>query len=458
MLPFRHITLSLTTIYFLVQVFTFNGAIGSIQLSEHIGSYEALAYSRNTLRERHFRTRRSVYDKVIIQNITAFNREFRLRLHPDTETFHPKATVLFNGTEAPLDTSHLFRGTVEDHPGSRVIGAITDGVFHGRIILSPSDVYYVEKKEHYKDNKDLSDNEMAHSVIYHDSSVDVEKFYREKREAEGHQSCGNSKASVYQWMDKVKRSVVQETSFTHTAGDNPYLRMKRENNFYSHARTKRATNFNTICNLFLQGDPQLWAYFDGLFSGEATDEQIREEISALFHQHVTSVHDIYFRTSFRQYGSSTYYRNYGFRVDRVQISKKCDCSTGECQTNPFCSTNIDASNLLNLHSDKNHNGYCLAYLFTYRDFDGGTLGLAWVAEPTKVGGICSTYTSVRDGDITGTRSLNTGIITLNNYRKRVPPRVSYLTFAHEIGHNFGSKVSQSARWLMITAFCTSALL
>jgi len=32
-------------------------------------------------------------------------------------------------------------------------------------------------------------------------------------------------------------------------------------------------------------------------------------------------------------------------------------------------------------SFRKHDGYCLAYLFTYRDFEGGTLGLAWVAEP-----------------------------------------------------------------------------
>lgn len=60
------------------------------------------------------------------------------------------------------------------------------------------------------------------------------------------------------------------------------------------------------------------------------------------------------------------------------------------------------------------------------------------------GGICEkykTYTETIAGLYQSTkRSLNTGIITFVNYNTRVPPKVSQLTLAHEIGHNFGSPV------------------
>lgn len=54
------------------------------------------------------------------------------------------------------------------------------------------------------------------------------------------------------------------------------------------------------------------------------------------------------------------------------------------------------------------------------------------------GGICEKSKLYSDGK---KKSLNTGIITVQNYGSHVPPKVSHITFAHEVGHNFGSPVS-----------------
>lgn len=81
------------------------------------------------------------------------------------------------------------------------------------------------------------------------------------------------------------------------------------------------------------------------------------------------------------------------QVQRIKIDNDDACSAHyNGEPNQFCMENIDVSNFLNLHSLGNHEIFCLAYVFTYRDFTGGTLGLAWVASASGAsGGICEKY-------------------------------------------------------------------
>ena len=53
--------------------------------------------------------------------------------------------------------------------------------------------------------------------------------------------------------------------------------------------------------------------------------------------------------------------------------------------------NPDASDLLTAFNFGRWRGYCLAHLFTYRDFQSGLLGLANIASPMQgqTGGVCS---------------------------------------------------------------------
>ena len=43
---------------------------------------------------------------------------------------------------------------------------------------------------------------------------------------------------------------------------------------------------------------------------------------------------------------------------------------------------------LELFSEDDYDAFCLAYMFTYRDFEGGTLGLAWTGDLKNAGGVC----------------------------------------------------------------------
>lgn len=92
-------------------------------------------------------------------------------------------------------------------------------------------------------------------------------------------------------------------------------------------------------------------------------------------------------------------------------------------------------------SEINHDAYCLALLFTYRDFSDGALGLAWVAEPEldMPGGICSKKVLLKDEQ--KALSFNAALATLLNYGVRIPRKASVITVMHELGHSFGSVVS-----------------
>ena len=97
-------------------------------------------------------------------------------------------------------------------------------------------------------------------------------------------------------------------------------------------------------------------------------------------------------------------------------------------------------------SEIDHDDYCLALLFTNRDFPGGALGLAWIADSDHMsyGGICSTRMFFDEKE--EAMHLNTAVVTLLNYGARVPRKASVITVAHELGHGFGSEVNMNSNF------------
>ena len=103
-----------------------------------------------------------------------------------------------------------------------------------------------------------------------------------------------------------------------------------------------------------------------------------------------------------------------FQVKRVKIDESSN------ENDPFRSKNIGVEKFLEKASLGNFDDYCLAYVFTKRDFQNGVLGLAWVAQPEgNSGGICEKNKKYTDGI---SKSLNTGIITIENYNSIVPEK------------------------------------
>ncbi|XP_064595788.1 disintegrin and metalloproteinase domain-containing protein 10-like [Liolophura sinensis] len=182
-------------------------------------------------------------------------------------------------------------------------------------------------------------------------------------------------------------------------------------------RKKRAVSMNdkTICELYLQADHLFYQHFS------SNTETVIEQLT----QHVQAVNAIYKNIDFDQDGKPD---EIGFIIKKIKIHTDPDVEGYRYKGN------YGVEKFLELVSEENYDFVCLSYMFTHRDFEGGTLGLAWTADLHNAGGICDKYNAYQ-----GTmKSLNTGIVTVLNFGQFVPPTVSHVTLAHELGHNMGS--------------------
>ncbi|KAJ8341722.1 hypothetical protein SKAU_G00340130 [Synaphobranchus kaupii] len=156
------------------------------------------------------------------------------------------------------------------------------------------------------------------------------------------------------------------------------------------------------------------------------------------------VDDIYRNTSW-----DDEYKGYGVQIQQIIINKEftpvpAGGAHFNMQGSPTYGKEVwDVKRLLEQFSSDiadNASTVCLAHLFTYQDFDEGTLGLAYVA-PSKahsMGGLCPKV-YYPPGSPKKPSYLNTGLTSTRNYGKTILTKEADLVTTHELGHNFGAE-------------------
>ncbi len=276
-------------------------------------------------------------------------------------------------------------------PHSSVKGHLVNGVFDG-IITSQGVEYHVEAADKFFESPSF------HSLMYRAHDVTSPSG-----------GCG-AKGKL---MEKLSR--IQSTA--RPTRDKPGR--------YGNDRHTRAStaNGNRFCQMLIAADH---LFVDNIGGGSAS-AAMAEMVTIL-----TQVQEIFRTTDFDNDGTAD-----GIipLIARVEILNRNDPSYN------FGTPTIAVNEYLDRWSQINHEEFCLALLFTYRDFANGVLGLAWVAQATggNSGGICEDRVTLN----VGPRFLNTAIVTMQNFGRRQPRSVTVITTAHELGHNFGSPVSST---------------
>ncbi|XP_076847784.1 disintegrin and metalloproteinase domain-containing protein 10 [Brachyhypopomus gauderio] len=355
---------------------TGDSAEDSGAIRQFIKYHEWLHYDKNTLQLQHIRARRYTEpQKQVVQlDFKAFQRVFHLRLKQDIDGFADDLKVFFGNESWTGDLSHIYSGVLEDESGSSCQGSILDGLFEGSIKTS-NGTFYVEALQRY-----TAEQMDHHSIIYHEDDVD-EALLGAGRAA----FCGTD--ALHSLIGALRQDV-------------PVSRSKRT-----------VDQSKTSCLLHLHVDHLFYGKFGSIEAVVAQVASYMKVINNLYHKEGFDGIDLI-----------------DFKVKSMTIISEAD------PDDPLQETYIGPEKLLSIFSEMNWGNYCLSYLLTNRDFSG-VLGLAWEGKTDDWGGICSKHMYLKDGR---SSSLNTGLVTLKNFGRYLPPKFVQLTFAHELGHSLGA--------------------
>uniref|UniRef100_A0A671KFS9 ADAM metallopeptidase domain 17a n=1 Tax=Sinocyclocheilus anshuiensis TaxID=1608454 RepID=A0A671KFS9_9TELE len=331
-------------------------------------------------------------------SFTALQRHFKLYLTTNTDLFTDNFKAVFldkNGKEDQFDIQlqNYYKGHVVGEEHSRVQAHIDGEEFSAHILTEEAE-YNVEPLWRFTESP--SDGRL---LVYR--SEDIKNI----SQLSSPKVCGYVNADAQELLPEEARAAGQteqeeerRSAHDHKKNTCPLL-LVADHRFYKHmGRGEESTTLNYLIEL------------------------------------IDRVDDIYRNTSWDED-----FKGYGVQIQQIIINKEpTKVAQGEIHYNmdgsPLGRKDgvWDVKKLLEQFSydiADNASTVCLAHLFTYQDFDDGTLGLAYVA-PSKqgLGGLCPKRKDLFNCD--HRQHDKTDILSFQE---------ADLVTTHELGHNFGAE-------------------
>ncbi|XP_065302816.1 disintegrin and metalloproteinase domain-containing protein 10-like isoform X3 [Dermacentor albipictus] len=414
------------------------------ELGPFLRNYELLSYPGSQLdatssSHRVKRSTKAPADTLHV-HFKAQGRDFHLVLRRDFSAFADNFVMRTSSGPVDADLSHIYSGYLDGDAGSHVFGSVIGGVFEGRITASDGRVFYAEPAWKYAGQ--LPANSTGHTVFYTASDV------RLPPQLAAHGGCGLDRLQSHlaaQGIDLRARTTQRSRSAStrHWRRSGSHRRVRRSLDYaepppgtyeprnrsgQNRSGQSRSDENRRVCHMQIVVDHVLYEFF----ADNVDDKTARERITALVSSHITSTNIIYSTTDFEGIIGLR------FVLQDLRINDTATCEDYMAHRNPFCRNDLDATLMLHLFSHIDHDDFCLSYVWTNRDLGEGTLGLAYIALPNEPGGACEKFRTVTTRWGRKRLALNTGAITFLLHGGSVVPAVSEVTFAHEIGHSYGS--------------------
>ncbi|XP_068582425.1 disintegrin and metalloproteinase domain-containing protein 17a isoform X2 [Cebidichthys violaceus] len=393
------------------------GALNSI-----LSDFEVLPLSGLQL---HSVRKRDVHTQSHLERLVSFralHRHFKLYLTTNTGLFTDNFKAVFvdrHGSEENYNVNlqNFFTGHVVGEEHSRVQAHIEGDEFSAHILTDEAE-YNVEPLWRFTDSP--ADGRL---LVYR--SDDIRNLSR----VLSPKVCGYVHAEASDLLPQTSR---RDWDGQGEADQEKGLHHREKRQAHDHKK-------NT-CPLLLVADYRFFKHM-----GRGQESVTLNYLIEL----IDRVDDIYRNTTW-----DDEYKGYGVQIQQIIINKEPTKGPHRHAGKNWVHYNMenspvkgkavwDVKKLLEQFSSDiagNASSVCLAHLFTYQDFDEGTLGLAYVApsKPQALGGLCPKpyYPS---HSVHKPSYLNTGLTSTKNYGKTILTKEADLVTTHELGHNFGAE-------------------